>query len=95
MLHRDNQAHLYADVQSCMSSCELSGGDCAAGCVRKHDAFTAPCAACFGDYFECVKKHCSLPCGISPGGSKCASCAETACQPSAVRCSGMPDWAWD
>ena len=47
------------------------------------------CAGCFADMASCALANCKMPCMFSSTSDGCNHCANTHCQPSLIKCTGV------
>ena len=93
MVQRNKFAQLVSDIQTCMLECIISGETCVVNCVSRI-GFTQPCATCWYEDGECVKKHCSGLCLKDPKGQECLQCTDEKCMPALEECTGLPRYTF-
>ena len=81
---------LSGDLQVCLFQCGPSASsDCAVTCIQEQLGISTDCAACFGDFGNCLFQNCGLPCQSNPGGDQCIECTEVNCQGPLEECTGL------
>jgi hypothetical protein len=57
--------------------------------TRTLPSLSQECAQCFANMASCAKDNCKMACIADSKGDKCISCANTNCQASLVKCTGV------
>ena len=94
-IFRDRRSSLKQSIQTAIIDCALASNK--TGCVvqrlQQAVGMSARCAGCWASEGLCTLKHCALPC-MAPSSTACQKCSESQCFPQAVRCTGLPRWAF-
>jgi hypothetical protein len=87
-VHGPNQQFI-GKVRGCSKETWADKAKNTACLTKALPALSQECAGCFADMASCALSNCKMACMLSSTSDGCTSCANTNCQASLVKCSGV------
>ena len=78
-----------SSITHCAKKC-FGQDSCTSTCIVKAININNKCAACIGSMVECARNKCIADCAFDPNTSDCLACASLYCDPSTIKCTGLP-----
>ena len=85
----DSNPKFVGHVQTCSKETWANRGENIACLTKSMPALSNGCAGCFADMASCALANCKLPCMFSSTSEGCTKCANTNCQASLIKCTGV------
>ena len=92
----DREAHVHdpnlkfiGQVRACSKETWANKAKNVACLVKALPSLSKGCAGCFADMARCALSNCKAACLFSSTSDRCGRCANSNCQPSLVKCTGV------